>query len=519
MSFPLRPTPATPEAQPASRKRALREVSVVPPDHSSEWQAQDRVFDVSHLRELFGFPFRSVRRHPVVALGVFALAAVATGFTVSMYPRQYSVEMVMIAQANGVMAALDNPRRSVPSESNAPIRLATESVLSRDNLHSIIDQTGLLRTWTATRSPLGKLREKIMEVVVGTKVTDADRVKALTEMLQARLWVTSAEKDYKDGTMRIGILWPERYAALRIVQTAQQNFVEQRHANEVAQITESIGILQSHLVLARQAIDEAMTALRQASPARAPDPVELAGLIPTPKTSVDKARLQQVSTLQAQLSAKRAAIADLEHSRNQRMAALQTQLTELQSTYGPAHPEVVSIQESIRALGTSSPQLDALHADEASLTGQLSALGALDVGTPSTAPGGEALLNRAILERLARGRPDTLEDPKVTYAKSRLKIAVANYEDLLDRLESAHIELETTRAAFKYRYVTVKPPEIPKRPVTPNVARLAVGGTFLGVLLAVFAATALDLVGGRIIETWQIERRLGIPLLGESTTP
>jgi hypothetical protein len=33
-------------------------------------------------------------------------------------------------------------------------------------------------------------------------------------------------------------------------------------------------------------------------------------------------------------------------------------------------------------------------------------------------------------------------------------------------------------------------------------------------LLAVFAATALDVIGGRLLERWQVERQLGLPLIG-----
>ena len=124
-------------------------------------------------------------------------------------------------------------------------------------------------------------------------------------------------------------------------------------------------------------------------------------------------------------------------------------------------------------------------------------------------------MQRLNFERLLRERADSLEDPRVTYARSQLKIATTNYEDMLDRLEAARIELETARAAFKYRYTVISPPQFPKRPDAPNTVLLVVGGLLCGIFAAVFTATARDVVDGRVVETWQIQRQLGLPLLGE----
>jgi hypothetical protein len=456
-----------------------------------------------------------VRRHPLVACGILAASGAATAAALVVAPRSYLVETRIMTHQTIVMPALNNPRRSVPSESDAPGRMASEAVLSHDNLVNVIHQTGLLEKWPAIRSPLGKMRASVMERLFGVRQTDAERTSALVSMLQNRLWVVPSDgKDGQDGTLTIGILWPDARTGLQIVQTAQQNFIEKRHANEIALIMESISILNEHLALARQTIDEALGSMRQMvaarSAAQSDDPL---GALHLPATAPNRPNALEIASVQAALAAKRTTIADLEQSRTQRLAALQTQMTELQSTYGPAHPEVVSLRESINALSKGSPQVAALRADEASLKARLSALGGSDIGEPIAAPA-EPLLTRAVLERIARGRPDTLEDPNVTYAKSRLKIAIGNYEDLLGRVESARIELETARAAFKYRYTVIRPPELPTRPVSPRPARIVAGGIALGMLLAVFAATALDVIGGRLLERWQVERQLGLPLIG-----
>ena len=59
------------------------------------------------------------------------------------------------------------------------------------------------------------------------------------------------------------------------------------------------------------------------------------------------------------------------------------------------------------------------------------------------------------------------------------------YDTLLDRLNSARIELDTARAAFKYRYTIVRPPQLPKRPVKPKVPVVVGGGVLAATVLAV----------------------------------
>jgi hypothetical protein len=41
----------------------------------------------------------------------------------------------------------------------------------------------------------------------------------------------------------------------------------------------------------------------------------------------------------------------------------------------------------------------------------------------------------------------------------------------------------------------------------------------LATLLAVFVAVAVDVGGGRVLEPWQVERVLGLPVLAEVGAP
>src|SRR5206468_1114555 len=66
-------------------------------------------------------------------------------------------------------------------------------------------------------------------------------------------------------------------------------------------------------------------------------------------------------------------------------------------------------------------------------------------------------------------------DPVIGYAQSRIQFDSQKYNSLLDRIDSARIELDTARAAFKYRYNVIKPPQVPRKPIKPNSARLRGG--------------------------------------------
>lgn len=107
----------------------------------------------------------------------------------------------------------------------------------------------------------------------------------------------------------------------------------------------------------------------------------------------------------------------------------------------------------------------------------------------------------------------------MSVAKYKLANATQKYTDLQSRIDSARIELDIARAAFKYRLVVLHPAEMPKGARKPNVPVLALGGFFASLVIAIVAAVVADLATGRFIETSQVSRGLSIPLLGEVDPP
>ena len=115
-----------------------------------------------------------------------------------------------------------------------------------------------------------------------------------------------------------------------------------------------------------------------------------------------------------------------------------------------------------------------------------------------------------------RRRPgEPVEDIRAEYARTRLRFAMEKYDNLMERIDNSRIELDTARAAFKYRYSVLRPATLPRIPVKPNVPMVLAAGMFMALALGTVAAALADLGSGRVLERWQVERNLGLEVLGQ----
>jgi uncharacterized protein involved in exopolysaccharide biosynthesis len=466
----------------------------------------DDLFGLTDARLAAGFVRRSVRRRGRLAAAVFGVVVVATAALYLAWPRTYHTEVRLLAQRNLVMPALGNPHRTVPADSDAPTRLAAETVMKRENLLSVIRATRLTEEWDRTRAPILKLKDRILRPLGGAP-SQEDKLEALIGLLRKKAWVSADE-----GTVTIGIDWRNAATACRIVERMQQNFLEERHASEVSSIADAISILEGHAAAVRGTIESAAAEVR-----RSPAPVARRVSFARPPSAPRAARGDPALTsLEVLLEGKRRAIADLEEFRQKRLAQLHTLLAEQKNTYGPAHPAIAETEQSIESISAESPQIAALMREESELVDEIRRHGG---GAPAAAseapPAGAAASSPASPTVLI---PEPAAAPPLSYAQSRLKSAIAAYEDLLERLEGARIELDTARAAFKYRYGVISPAQVPKKPVSPTPIFLALG-LVLALALGVAAAICADLRGGRIVESWQVERFLGPEVLAEVARP
>lgn len=465
------------------------------PDREPDEPEAEEGVDFARVIAMVRFVLRAPRRRPRLSAVVFLVVCLLTAAVALFAPRVYTVSTRILVQRNVVIPLLGNPRRALPTEWDTSMRGTSENLLRRDNLTAIVKETGLEESWDTGRSPALKLVDRIVRAVFGEPSRE-DRVRALVGMLEKKITVQVDET-----TITIALSWHDPQVAYQLVSAAERSFFRDRSDTETAAISETIAILEKEAARHREAIDADVA---DAQSAQAP---------PRPRSSFAPRRgplapLPRGTSVAAELAQKRVAIQAIADPWQRRLVDLRAQLATLRLTYASAHPSVITLEERIRQAAVEPPELAELKGEEAALLAQVKELS----GGTGTLGGPPAPIF------LARPRESADEAPEQAPAKAGLAAAVKKYEDVLDRIDSARIELNTSRAASKFRLVVIGPAEVPKQPAKPSMSIIVLGGLGLGVVLAIAAATARDLASHRLIEPWQAQR-LPIPLLAEVKKP
>lgn len=414
----------------------------------------------------------AARRRKLRALLVFVVGFLATGayFVVRMHAPTYRVEAKILAQRQ---QALPSVVRSVYED--APTRSAWEAVHRRDNLVALVQRADLLAKEAAAPG----------DSAPGSAPADADGedpLERLVTRLDERLLVT-----VEDGTISISLDWGDPQQAYEIVRGALENFLESRQRQEVTAVDEVLAVLSEKVSALRRELDAgAADARRRAAAAvRSPAPVA-------------RQPTDELLGLQVQLESRQRALQEVEELRRRRLADLQTQLDLARSSLSNAHPTIIGLRKDIEALSVDTPQLVALREDVRAA-------------------------RKAFQDRLAReGFPRAKAaaalaraDPADREEDARARELRVQYETLMQRLQTAQVERDAARAAFKYRYNVIWPPQVPRDPVSPTPLKIFLPGLFASALLAIGLAAAPALRRGRILQRWQVEQLLRLEVLGE----
>ena len=464
------------------------------------------LFDYGLLRDYALYVLGSVRRHKVAVALTFGLVVAAAAGLLRGLPKTYLVETRLLAQRNQVIAALGNPGRALPFEADAPTRAAAETIMRRDNLVALIRQTNSIVEWKRNRAPLLRVKDWMLRLL-RREQTEEDELNEIVGLLDKRLKVTTGE-----GTVDIAVEWPDAHSAYRLAEAAQRNFFEARHISESSAISEAISLLEGHAALLRERVDQAAEQLGKATGSSSSAQAQRA---PKPPSSPRAAPPEdpEVARLKVMLDAKQREAKDLNDFRAQKLAELNTRMTELRAIYSPAHPLIIDLQERIDSLEKQeSPQVAALRQDQHEIEADLTRRGVRTLsGEGSLAPARPAAGEIQRLEREVA----KFDDPMVENVRGELRFALSKYATVLERIDNAHMELDAARAAFKYRYSVVRPAELPRSPIKPRPLPVMAAAVIAGLLFAVVLGTLLDLRRGLLLERWQVERQLGLPILVE----
>jgi uncharacterized protein involved in exopolysaccharide biosynthesis len=478
---------------------------------------QAQLFDWGQLRDYFSYVRNAVRRHWKLALATFLVTLVLALLAAKFLPRTWFTEAKLLPRrtANTIIPGLVNPERPnilnpdppnpmrPPNDVDGPTRAAAEAVLRRDNLVKLTKDLLLIDRWESTRPPLLRIKDKLSQLISGPMEEDW-KMDAMVGTLQKKLWVGT-----NDGKVTIGAEWGDPETVYLLVKAAHESFLEKSKEDELKSIKDALSILEQHEQQAAAAVKEAYDDFEKT----------FSSIMIERRRAVGDPRLlprfssteQELAQLRFLIRAKRRAIADAQVQHNQRMTEMQDDLAQKREMYAPDHPMVVELETRVAALRQGSPQVKALQLEEREMLAEYADLGGKSLPFPD-----EPVPDPYGLERVLMGLlPAVSENPSAAVALDRLRSRLSGQQQILKRIDAARLELDIAEKAFSYRFDTLVPAEMPRKPVRPNALIIAIGGFFAGLVLGVFAALARDVLSGRVLESWQVERGLGVPVLAE----
>src|SRR4051812_8602475 len=206
-----------------------------PPVHDlSEDVSHEDLFDWAKVRRYLTFSTGSVRRRPWLFIAVASAMVAFTAAALAVLPKTYQVDCKLLAQKNSVLAV-----RADANMNDQPARSAVEMIVRHENLQALIRQTDLLQEWPRRRAPILRFKDWLLGHFRAPP-DENQQLEALTGLLEKQLTVWT---NLNEGTVNIGLHWSDPVIAYRLVDAAQQNFLEMRHVLEISTISEQISIL------------------------------------------------------------------------------------------------------------------------------------------------------------------------------------------------------------------------------------------------------------------------------------
>lgn len=479
-------------------------LEIVPADRSSNEPA----LGVREARNLLGFVKAAVhrQRRRFVILVLLVSALVVAG-ALSL-PRSYAASSRILVQTNYQMPALANPHRTVPMYGEDPTRAVAPMLLSQKNLEWVVDTLNLAERWKAHRGTALRLKDEIHDLFLGP-LTPAEMKEALVKLLRRHVAVQAGQ-----DVVNIYVTWTDPDTTLRIARILTDRFIEERRDRETGAITDTLAVLEQHAGQEKGRVDGGLVTLRQLREDRSKKVTRVAVL---PRTTVRERRAAsaQLTEVASELAAKQRAIAVVEAQRESRLANLRATLRERSTVLAQSHPDIVELKRNIRLLETQTPELDRLRQQAAQIRSRYERLRQSSQEMPTEATAAEHRVVQLARSEVVGGDPSELSDPDIANARSQLLNALDAYDDILNRIAGAQIELDIAAAAFKYRYSVVDPPKLPEKPDKPNLVLLLISGLLGAVLLGLVASVGSEIAAQRLLVPWQVQRQLHMPLLGK----
>lgn len=457
-----------------------------------------------------GFGLRAVRRRRAQVLAVFLGTLAVVFVALAVMPRTYRVQTRLLTHRSYVIPALVSPHRTVPVQADTPTGGAVELIKSRENLLGVIEEADLLRRWRETRSPVGRAKDWLRDLVLGPLPADEYR-EAVLATLEERFLA------YVEGEVVVmQIDWHNPDDAVRLATVAQERFLRARKEAELGEVNETVRILSRSLVSSRTALEQAMADLQaliaeKTSSSRRPAQLPTVRL---PRSSgpgddiVDERR-----RVERELRDVQAEIAILEKEYKDGLSNAKQALMKLRASLGPEHPDIQAAVRVVEERSRPPGNLGKLKAREAELIRELRRVeGEIRIAGRSDADLLESL--GMPTQPSSTSRDLEVQDPELESRVRSLQALNERHNDIVERLEEARTEVEVASTAFDYRYIVTVPALQPKRHIKPKIPLVIFGGMAAALFLALLSAVVADVFSRRVVEPWQVQSVAGVPVLG-----
>jgi uncharacterized protein involved in exopolysaccharide biosynthesis len=431
------------------------------------------------------FVLRAPLRRPWVAgvafFFVFSLCCAA----IFVVPYRYQVQATLLAGYPQATALAPMARGQATPAAEAVL-------LRRDNLRKILRDTNFVEQYLEKRPWAIRKKDELFEKLRGKPRNLADLEQGLLDTLEERLWVDVR----REATVVITFRWWDPELARQVVEAAQNSFLDARRGTEIVAVGEAIRILESQQDLLHGDVELAIAAFERKQE-------ELRIATPKPRQAPRQAGPDlQLVKLQEELASKQRLLEEVEEARRHRIAQLQGELVQQESIYAANHPVISSTRRVLQSLSEPPERLAELQGEVERLERQVLARGGQSERRASAiAPAYEAI-----------SLPGA-DDSRLDFERGQLESLLRQHADLRGRIQGLRLEQELAEAAFTHRYSVVTPAQLPRGPIKPYPLMFFIGGLMGGLAFAIFATTAVDLRAGRVLERWQVEHGLDLPVL------
>lgn len=451
-----------------------------------------------------------------IRIAAAALIFLAAGAAAAMLlPRTYSAGSRLLVKNNYVMPALAHPTRAVPVGAESLTQSAAELVLSRSSMKNLVARYGLLERWDRERPAVLALKDRVVELVKGP-LSPEDKADAIVEVLEKRIRVT-----VEGEVVRVHATWTSPRTVVDIANGAVEEFLAARQRIDIQTIADTSEILARAAAEERVRL-EAQLAVVAAARAQA------ARLGTSRMPSTRRARETQpddgLDALRGRIADARGAREEMEQRRADEIRKVEARIAETRMFLTEQHPDVRALRQALAEARVEPPSLVDARGREAALRAEYAARGG-DPARAERVATATGSVEAAGLDGIGLADPDAaliapppasaaeVEDDALEYQRSLLKSVILSYQELLDRLANAQVELKTAQAAFHYRYTVTEPTRVPKKPDSPNVAMLVIGALVAGLAAGVFIALFAELRAQALMSPAGLRRLLTAEVL------